>query len=152
MTKEEAIKIIEEAFEVWKSEFGEGDWEKEDEALEMAISALEKENIYDDKEHYVTISKALYDKLNVDACNDAISRADAIYHTQTSLTIYQACNKLKNLPSVHPTRKGHWETYYIEHTDGYIEEWHKCSECKQDSEYNWDFCHWCGADMRGDTE
>lgn len=50
------------------------------------------------------------------------------------------------------SRKGHWETYYIEHTDGYVEEWHKCSECEQDSEYNWDFCHWCGADMRGDSE
>ena len=79
ITKEEAIKIIEEAFETWKSEFGEGDWEKEDEALSMAISALEKENIYDDKEHYVTISRALYDKLNVDACDDVISRNWAIH-------------------------------------------------------------------------
>ena len=33
---------------------------------DMAIQALEKENIYDDGEHYVTISKALYDKLNID--------------------------------------------------------------------------------------
>lgn len=49
---------------------------------DMAIQALEKENIYDDKEHYVTISKALYDKLNIDyealsqepCCDDAICR------------------------------------------------------------------------------
>lgn len=35
-------------------------------AVKGAIQALEKENIYDDGEHYVTISKALYDKLNTD--------------------------------------------------------------------------------------
>ena len=46
-------------------------------AFNMAIKALEKENIYDDGEHYVTISKALYDKLNIDVCDDAISR-DAV--------------------------------------------------------------------------
>ena len=48
---------------------------------DMAIQALEKESIYDDKEHYVTISKALYDKLNIDyealsqeLCEDTVSR------------------------------------------------------------------------------
>ena len=60
MTNEEAIKRIQDFI----------GWFKKDkplyEALEMAIQALEKENIYDDKEHYVTISKALYDKLNID--------------------------------------------------------------------------------------
>ena len=110
ITKEEAIKIIEEAFETWKSEFGEGDWEKEDEALSMAISALEKENIYDDKEHYVTISKALYDKLNVDACEDTISREDArmslTCEIKESMTITDYISmvdkRLRNLPSVQP--------------------------------------------------
>ena len=106
MTKEEAIKIIEEAFETWKSEFGEGDWEKEDEALSMAISALEKENIYDDKEHYVTISKALYDKLNVDACNDTISREaviNAIYKMELSNWVKEDIEKMiQQLPSVQP--------------------------------------------------
>ena len=52
----------------------------------MAISALEKENIYDDKEHYVTISKALYDKLNVDACDDAISREYLVEHIKACWT------------------------------------------------------------------
>lgn len=114
MTKEEAIKIIEEAFETWKSEFGEGDWGKEDEALSMAISALEKENIYDDKEHYVTISKALYDKLNVDACDDTISREAVIYLVSDMRglcrndVLNDTLNKIQHLPSVQPSRKGHW--------------------------------------------
>ena len=59
-----------------------------------------------------------------------------------------------NLPSVQLERpRGHWKKYYIEHTDNSgIEEWYECSECGQDSEHDWDFCHWCGADMRGDKE
>ena len=53
MTNEEAINRLQDAKDGYKEYLT-------DEALEMAIQALEKENIYDDKEHYVTISKALY--------------------------------------------------------------------------------------------
>ena len=62
MSREEAIEYGKEQLDI----FGEGCQHYE--FIKMAISALEKENIYDDKEHYVTISRALYDKLNVDAC------------------------------------------------------------------------------------
>lgn len=88
-------------------------------AIEMAIQALEKENIYDDGEHYVTISKALYDKLNTDyealsqePC-DAISR-DAVLQAvsegcQEWRGIYGRCEELINaLPSVNPQPSEHF--------------------------------------------
>ena len=73
MTREEAIEYGKQCI-LW-NKFSKGSLLYE--FIEMAISALEKENIYDDKEHYVTISKALYDKLNVDACEDAISTKES---------------------------------------------------------------------------
>ena len=52
---------------------------------------------------------------------------------------------LTELPSVQPSRKGHW-----------IDEnqiWKRCSECKTLVRYNKsNFCPDCGADMRGDAE
>ena len=78
MNREEAINILDD-FDV---NFEGHTAEEVSEAFDMAFKALEKENIYDDGEHYVTISKALYDKLNIDyeqalsqePCDDAISR------------------------------------------------------------------------------
>ena len=46
---------------------------------------------------------------------------------------------------------GHWKRYLIEHTDG-IEEWYECSECKNDSEHPWDYCHHCGSKMMQEVE
>ena len=62
MTREEAIYELKNA--AWLGT--DHSRARTEEAVEMAIQALKKENIYDDKEHYVTISKALYDKLNID--------------------------------------------------------------------------------------
>ena len=47
MTKEEAIEIIEDAFDAWYSEFctGNNDWSREYEARDMAISALKQESL-----------------------------------------------------------------------------------------------------------
>lgn len=54
MTKEEAIKQVELAFKVWESKVWESiygairvDWSKEHEAKDMAIKALEQEQILD---------------------------------------------------------------------------------------------------------
>ena len=66
MTREEAILLIKSAQLMLINPTTNEPVSDLYEALEMAIQALEKENIYDDKEHYVTISKALYDKLNID--------------------------------------------------------------------------------------
>ena len=73
---------------------------------DMAISALEKQSIYDDGEHYVTISKALYDRLNTDYCDDAVSReavlAKKIYtETEEGWSGYTVnADYIEQLPSV----------------------------------------------------
>ncbi len=112
MTREEAIKAIQD----FQNDYDSNGSGYLDDALDMAIQALEKENIYDDKEHYVTISKALYDKLNIDyeqalsqepttpmstfdiakqfgiklePCDDAISRDDAVHALRKALWDYE---------------------------------------------------------------
>ena len=153
MTREEAIEKLNLVLESRKDKRGKTDT---DIALEMAISALEKENIYDDGEHYVTISKALYDKLNVDICNDAISREaviDAIDfydgYNQQHFTVENLRDDICRLPSVQPSRKGHWE--YTKH---YGKRYRVCPFCKAEKEDDlssgWNFCQYCGADMRGE--
>lgn len=100
MTREETLKI---AYNKRKDSAGE-----EREFYNAVISALEKENIYDDGEHYVTISKALYDKLNVDICEDAISREAVIEWLKAKDIIKmswqeeKARKELSELPSVQP--------------------------------------------------
>ena len=51
--------------------------------------------------------------------------------------------RLMSLPPVQPKRgewnKIHWKAF-------------RCSECNRISEYSTNFCHNCGADMRGETE
>lgn len=117
---------------------------------DMAISALEKQNIYDDGEHYVTISKALYDKLNVDVCEDAVSRDAVKDILNNSYSLTDAEHRLEQLPSV--TRQtGEWICYnYPAHECVY------CSNCKTEyyendlylggSEFP-NFCPNCGARM-----
>jgi len=105
MTREEAIEMLKSKMD------GHTDTSYEwAETVRMAIKALEKESIYDDKEHYVTISKALYDKLNIDyealsqePCDDAISREAVIQtlnrmdrYTATELTL---CDTDKKFPA-----------------------------------------------------
>lgn len=64
-----------------------------------------------------------------------------------------ARKELSELPSVQPSRKGHW----IEERNDYgeIQGWH-CDKCYEDSGFTtdckWGFCPNCGADMRGDTD
>ena len=107
---------------------------EEQEALDMAISALKQE-----------------------PCEDAISREDVIklvecsgYDLQFRTDNADMCDDVRKLPSVTPSRrKGHW----IEERDDYgeIQGWH-CSNCYEDSGFTtdckWDSCPNCGADMR----
>ena len=74
-------------------------------------------------------------------CDDAISRKDAISAISTDYVT--AVRNLESLPSVQPSRKGHW----IEHEKVY-----ECSECQiirakgMTGKYN--YCPSCGACMK----
>ena len=97
-------------------------------------------------------------------CDDVISReaVNKIWHTQ------YCCNREENeeeqykriqqLPSVQPSRKGHW-IEVAEYSDGK----HKieCSECgnymcdrghanSHNVKEKYKYCNYCGADMRGE--
>ena len=109
MTREEAIEIIKEAFETWKSEFGEGDWGKEDEALDMAISALEQmPETTTNNDHIEYINYPII------TCDDTISREAALKECHDIVIDgdrYRVVQEetLVALPSVTPSRrKGHW--------------------------------------------
>ena len=155
MTRKEAIEYGKEQLDI----FSEGCQHYE--FIKMALSALEKENIYDDKELYVTISKALYDKLNVDACDDAISREDVdaqisewvvlreYVDEEDRFTVKKLHKRIAKLPPVQPTRKGHW--IQIDYQRGKFE----CSECHTQGyvdtcmyEPIWEYCPRCGARMK----
>lgn len=57
---------------------------------------------------------------------------------------------LDSLPPAQPERKkGHWQIYIISMLDG---EGCKCSECGHEGVPDWDFCPYCGADMRTPTQ
>lgn len=156
MTREEAIELIESARKTmylpkskeYISDFGY--------ALEMAIKALEQSS-------YNSV------KTDLKSCTDAISRQSAIFlasdlkqdlpdderiadmvmaHNE-GVSEYQT--QLSLLPSVNPTKTGHW----IE-KDGFDgDTYYDCSECGEswttiegtpwDNEFN--YCPNCGAKM-----
>lgn len=77
---------------------------------------------------------------------DLISRQAAIDYIDRAITAWSedkeiAIDCLRNLPSAEPVRmKGKWNKI---HWKAY-----RCSECERVSEYQSNFCHNCGADMR----
>ena len=98
--------------------------------------------------------------------DDLISRQAAIdlwekYHPTIAVDAMQYDAELRQLPSAQPERKkGEW---IIE--DDHRSNWYRvtCSECGEDvtstvpmigffpnAKVLWDFCPYCGADMRGD--
>ena len=101
-------------------------------------------------------------------CDDAISREAAIKQAKASYRVAESFEELanlyeenlKSLPSVQPSRKGHW-IEVAQYSDGK----HKieCSECgnyifdrghanSKNVKEKYKYCNYCGADMRGDTE
>ena len=142
MTRAEAIEIIKREFAM--DEDIEKLYPEVVEARDMAISALEQE-----------------------PCDDAIGRADAQTEIMMSKSIVafdrdlwiktkDAVQILRELPSVQPSRKGHWiikDRYYHDTVTA------ECSECGREveiptcmSELMYNGCPYCLADMRGDTE
>ena len=120
-------------------------------ALEMAISALEQNP----------------NKSEIPTSCDTISReaVNALYdkwRPRLATHVSEFGDELKSLPSVQPSRKGHW----IKVDKGTVSERVICSECKQRLfQEHKNYCGYCGAcmkdgrtldefieDMRGDTD
>ena len=95
-------------------------------------------------------------------CDDAISKNNVItticqygktrkragqYMITVSEMKQDLVDLIDSLPSVQPSRKGHW--LHKEITDDYRVTG-QCSECKARKIID-NFCPNCGADMRGDT-
>lgn len=98
---------------------------------------------------------AIYEALNEEICEDAISRKDmalnivSFYNKATGKkkTLDFLCKCVEGLPSVQPQPKtGHWI--------GADEWYHKCSECGEVSHFRWyegyiyKWCPMCGAKMQ----
>lgn len=155
MTQEEAIKIIAEHGMLLDTKT-QGD---DIHAFNMAISALEQEPTTTSNNNEPTT--IIYPTI---VCDDAISREaviDTLYENGFpmmkdasqlvhAIPYQTALSLIEQLPSVQPSRKGHWITTRTLYHDG--EKY--CDKCDIESPYNtsWDFCPNCGADMRGDTE
>ena len=99
----------------------------------------------------------------MNTCDDAISRDDVFGILMRTYfrdaTSYQTFfDALKELPSVHPSRKGHWTSTvcYARTDNGVLLMGFECSECGKitfisPAMHTPKGCPFCMADMRGDT-
>ena len=127
---------------------------------EEAIEKLELMRQKVDEETYRALILAIK-ALEQQPCDDAISR-EAVYEMvmradfRDGFTYQMFKDRLDKVPSVQPSRKGHWIGIDEEPHEDY-----ECDKCgyvcstftvniKPSDEYK--FCPNCGADMRGDTE
>ena len=153
MTREQAIEII-------KKEYACVDAE-----CDIERSCSKCELMMPSKEPILEAYKMAISALEQQPCDDAISREDVIklvecsgYDLQFRTDNADMCDDVRKLPSVQPSRKGHWieGEEWCETVNGF-ERWgndYTCSECGLPlGRYTLtDFCPNCGADMRGDTE
>ena len=143
MTREEAIKILS------NHEMIDVMWDKADEALNMAIDALEQQPCED------CISR----KASIEAMNKLFNQDCEDYGCEIPecFPAYRAIEELEMLPSVQPIRpKGEWIRWYeiIKYENYEEHDPHcKCSKCNCEvdsySSQFINFCPTCGADMRG---
>lgn len=127
MTKEEAVKEIEKAFEPAFANY--------------IITALTEGATASDKEQ--------------EPCEDAVSKAEVLNLVRfNAFHVKSQIKAIENMPSVTPHNKikGHWKVV----SDGYSDNAYicECSECKdtvwvyKDADRKWNYCPNCGADMR----
>ena len=92
--------------------------------------------------------------------NDLIRRSDAIEALSNVFADCDPCDKeealdisittIKELPSAQPERKkGKWID--MESMDEWYGHTYQCSSCGEEA-MSWDFCPYCGAYMRGDSD
>lgn len=118
---------------------------------------------YEIDDEYVTITNGKdYDALRMarkildqDPCEDAISRQAVLdlvvaNHTElngVNVVMYSPlCKDIKQLPSVNPTKTGHWIKM-----DRYDPYWYMCSECCRRTDEETNFCPGCGARMESEV-
>lgn len=138
MTREEAIKILQDNTNLGYGIIVKGYTKPIQEAFDMAIKALEQEPCED----CINRKKAVF------ALNDAQVEYDENYKG-----LGKAKEIIDNLPPVQPIRsEGKW----IEHPHEAGANWefsmYECSECHVWEEDDSNYCPNCGADMRGEKD
>lgn len=95
MTREEAIEMVEIAFDVYEEEYGTGnDWSKQNKARNMAIKALEQESC-----EYAVSRKGVVEYIKA-------SDAELGHDSENELVV----EDILNMPPVtHTRKKGKWE-------------------------------------------
>lgn len=130
MTREEAISIMNVIVHMLEPQY---DTDRIEDAVEMAIKALEQET-----------------------CEDCVNRKDAIIQLSHNKTGNDDCDvivqsdieTIKALPPVTPQPKiGHWKRIsidkYVQHAMAY----YKCSVCDKDIIGTHNYCPNCGSRM-----
>ena len=160
MTREQAIRYLKDMKDGCNDTFHKVRYVTHEEALDMAISALE--HICDDDCEHCTWTECPEDVLptmiypQVDGitptvvaepCEDAVSR-DAVLMIASSptLSVNETVAMIKRLPSVTVRQSGEWKREQFPY---YKDAWF-CSECGRGQFHNnFNYCPNCGADMRG---
>ena len=156
MTREEAI----EKLELLRQKVDEETYR----ALIMGIKALEQEpkkltctledfKRFATENNYAILTTELYSKaitaLEQEPCDDAISREAVLNLIEKGECLSNGA--VKKLPSVQPSRKGHWEERSKREYYAYWERY-KCSKCGHYGDNDYKFCPNCGACMKGGAE
>ena len=125
------------------------------EQLNLTIGLIKQDgkNWLDDRD--IPILEECVKALSQESCDDAISREDALngvdamYNNSWDLRDFRqnVDLMLKELPSVQPSRKGHWIVGSDTDIKGETVYWFTCSECKSDRGQHTNYCPDCGAKM-----
>lgn len=99
-----------------------------------------------------------FELLKQQPCEDAVSRQAVLDACDQSINIFDATDRIKELPSVTPQytdeeqqKKGHWEK--VNTAREYNSDAYECSECKyiiwtyKDADRKWNYCPNCGCRM-----
>ena len=160
MSKEEAIKYLKEMKDECNDTIHNVRYVTQEEALEMAIKALEQEPSGDMEEILEVLKcdadaetkcKMISNILNAkphyfekqEQSGDLISRQEVIDACEQSINILEAVDRIMDLPSVEQEPKtGHWDRRTC-----------KCSECgyqitfSEYTEHKYKYCPNCGTRM-----
>ena len=171
MTNEEARQWF---LKVYSEIKGQGYADENEEAYELAIKALEqdkcKHNCEECEHNDGECCRILFERsFEQEPCEDAVSRHDVLKildeyaglfekPREAEIPIDYMVDEVMDLPSVQPSRKGHWihreDMDYLDE-NGVTNTHLMCEDCgfihnfKDNHTAQYNFCPNCGADMRG---